>query len=118
MESVLLVIHIVVCVALVGSILLQQNSGDGLSGIGGGGGGGNSLMSGRASSNFLTRVTSILATIFILNSLLLAIIASHSTRGGSTVDSILPTNAAPAPAPEAEKPAAPAKPKSAVPLAR
>lgn len=116
MESVLLVIHIVVCVAMVGSILLQQNSSDGLSGIGGGGGG-NSLMTGRASSNFMTKLTSILATIFILNSLVLAVIASHAQRGGSPVDSILPTNEAPAPAAE-KAPAAPAKPKAAVPLAK
>lgn len=104
MESVLLVIHIIVCVALVGVILLQQNSGDGLSGIGGGGNSG--LMSSRGSANFLTRLTAILATIFLVNSLVLAIIASHSKRGGSPVDSIIPKKeqAAPlAPAPKNNK---------------
>ena len=115
MESVLLIIHIVVCVALVGSILLQQNSGDGLSGIGGGSGGGNSLMSTRGSANFLTRVTSVLAAIFLLNGLLLAVLASHGKRDGKGVDAILPTADSPLLPPAAEK--APAH-KNAVPLAK
>lgn len=113
MESVLLVVHIIVCVALVGVILLQQNSSDGLSGIGGGGSSG--LMSSRGSANFLTRLTAILATIFIVNSLVLAVIASHSKRGASPVESILPTGekAAPASAPKAAKDT-----KAKVPLAK
>lgn len=111
MESVLLIIHIVVCVALVGVILLQPNSGDGLSGIGGGSGSGGGLMSARGSANFMTRLTAILATVFILNSLLLAYLATHDNKAKG-VDAILPSAEQPVQKTPVEAP------KSSVPLAK
>lgn len=77
MLTVLLVVQIIIAVALVGVILIQRNSGDGLSGLGGGGGA-NSLLSGRASANILTRITAILAAAFMINSLAMATIISRS----------------------------------------
>jgi preprotein translocase subunit SecG len=104
-ESVLLVIHIVVCVSLVGVILLQPSSADGLSGIGGGQSSGG-LMSARGTANFMTKLTAILATIFIVNSLILAYIATHKKTANSAVESVLPSADAPMP----EKPLKPAVP--------
>ena len=106
---IILVIHLLIAIGLVGVILLQRSEGGAL-GIGGGGGGG--LMSGRQAGNLLTRTTAILATIFFVTSLALAIIANNRSTGGSPFDQI-PANA-PAAAPSA--PAAPAEP--AAPLAR
>jgi preprotein translocase subunit SecG len=104
-ESVLLVIHIVVCVSLVGVILLQPSSADGLSGSGGGQSSGG-LMSARGTANFMTKLTAILATIFIVNSLILAYIATHKNTANSAVESVLPSADAPMP----DKPLKPAVP--------
>lgn len=88
MSTVLLVIHIMIAVALVAVILLQRSNSDGLGGLGGGGSGGNNFLSGRASANLLTRTTAVLATLFIVNSLLLAIIASRGSHHDSLIQAI------------------------------
>ena len=78
MTAFILIIHIMLCVALVASVLLQRSEGGAL-GIGGGGGGGG-LMSGRGAANFMTRTTAFLAVGFFITSIALSLIAS----GGST----------------------------------
>jgi preprotein translocase subunit SecG len=92
METVLIVIHLMVVLALVGVVLLQRSEG-GL-GLGGGGGGGGGFMTGRGQANALTRATAILAALFFVTSLALAWISSH----GSAPRSILERNAPGAPA--------------------
>ncbi len=88
METVLLVIHVLISLALIGMVLIQRSESDG---FGLGSGGGSNFMSGRATANFLTRTTAILATLFIVNSLVLGIIASsHSST--SIVDKIKATS--------------------------
>lgn len=77
MEHVLLVIQVLLSVSLIGIILLQRSETDG---FGLGSGSGMNLLSGRSSASLLTRTTAILATLFIVNSLALSILAS---RGGS-----------------------------------
>ncbi|MCG8543429.1 MAG: preprotein translocase subunit SecG, partial [Alphaproteobacteria bacterium] len=71
METILLVIHLILALALVGAVLLQRSEGGAL-GIGGGSGG---LMSVRGTANLLTRVTAVLAACFMATSLTLAIMA-------------------------------------------
>ncbi len=85
METVLLVVHVIIALALIGMVLIQRSESDG---FGLGSGGGSNFMTGRAAANFLTRTTAILATLFILNSLALGIIASRSSGGNSIVDRI------------------------------
>lgn len=70
MLNFLLIVHIIVTLFMIIVILMQKTNNDGLSGISGGGLGG--VISTRTSANILTKLTKILATIFILNSLLLA----------------------------------------------
>jgi preprotein translocase subunit SecG len=82
MQTVLLVIHLIIAVALIGVVLLQRSEGGAL-GIGGGGGG--SLFSARGVGNTLTRTTAILAVIFFLTSIGLTLLARH-TGGGSLFD--------------------------------
>ena len=84
--TLVLVIHMLITVALVAVILLQRSEGGGL-GIGGGGGGG--LMSALGAANLLSRATAILATLFIANSILLAIMAGYDRHGGSQVEELL-----------------------------
>ena len=71
MQTVIIVIHLMVVIALVGVVLLQRSDGGAL-GIGGGGG----FMTGRGQANALTRATAILAALFFLTSLTLTILAN------------------------------------------
>lgn len=105
MQTVVLVIHLLLAIALVGVVLLQRSEGGGL-GIGGGGGG---LMSVRGTANLLTRITGVLAAAFMVTSLALAIMSGARTAPRSILETPAGTTA---PA----QPAAPAKP--SVPLSQ
>ncbi|MFG1346562.1 preprotein translocase subunit SecG [Xanthobacter autotrophicus DSM 431] len=129
MQTVLIVIHLLVVLALIGVVLIQRSEGGGL-GIGGGGGGGaGGFFTARGTANVLTRATAILALIFFITSLTLTIVASwgraprsilppatqgdsgpavpqSGTSGGSILDQIRPQGAPATPA----APAAPSGP--------
>ena len=92
MQTVIIVVHLFIVLALIGVVLLQRSEG-GL-GLGGGGGGGGGFMTGRGQANALTRATAVLAALFFVTSLALAWISSH----GSAPRSILERNAPGAPA--------------------
>lgn len=114
MYTILLVIHTILVVFLIGMVLIQRSDGDGMGGLGGGGG--NQFMTGRATANLMTRTTAILAGLFMLTSLVLAIWASRM-NDGSIIDSVPVEKAGEAPAATkdaapAEAPAAPAVPKA------
>ncbi len=78
MQTIILVVHLLLALALVGVVLLQRSEG-GLGGLGGGGGPGGGgmggLMGGRAAANLLTRATGVLAASFFTTSIVLAILA-------------------------------------------
>ena len=78
MQTIVIVIHLLVVVALVGVVLLQRSEGGGL-GIGGGSG----FMTARGAANALTRTTAILAAAFFATSLALALITRY---GASPID--------------------------------
>jgi preprotein translocase subunit SecG len=131
MQTVLIVIHLMIVLALVGVVLIQRSEGGGL-GIGGGSG----FMSARGTANALTRTTAILATLFFITSLGLGILTRYqgnptdilnripatSGAGNGILDSLgggaakppanqpasngVPNGAAAAPAPAASAPAA------------
>lgn len=84
MELIFLIIQLVVAAALIGIVLIQRSSSDG---FGLGSGSGSNFLSGRQSANFMTRATAILATVFILNSLWLGILAANRS-GVSLVDEV------------------------------
>ncbi|MDX8511513.1 preprotein translocase subunit SecG [Mesorhizobium captivum] len=75
METVLIVVHLMVVLALVGVVLLQRSEGGGL-GIGGGSG----FMTARGAANALTRATAILAAAFFVTSLALSILARYGEK--------------------------------------
>lgn len=93
METILLVVHLMLAVALIVTVLLQHSEGGGL-GIGGGGGAGG-LVSVRGTTNFLTRATGILAALFMTTSLTLAIMASQGKAPQSILDRPAATEQAP-----------------------
>ena len=90
MQSVLIVIHILIVVALIAVVLLQRSEGGAL----GTGGGTGSFMTGRGQANALSRATAILGAMFFATALLMSILSSWSRAPTS----ILEKGGAPAPA--------------------
>lgn len=70
MEHVILVIHLIVAISMVVLVLLQRSEGAGLAGPSAGG-----MMPVRGNGNILTRATAIMATLFFITSITLAIMA-------------------------------------------
>ncbi|MDQ0453845.1 preprotein translocase subunit SecG [Rhizobium paknamense] len=91
MQTVLIVIHLMIVIALVGVVLIQRSEGGGL-GIGGGSG----FMSARGTANALTRTTAILATLFFITSLALGILSRYESRPTDILDRIPSGQQAPA----------------------
>lgn len=80
----LTVVQALVGAGLVAVVLMQRSEGGGL-GVGGSPSG---LMSARGAADFLTRATTILATLFVILSIALAAV-SVNTTSGSNVDTSL-----------------------------
>jgi preprotein translocase subunit SecG len=87
----LTVVQALVAALLVGVILVQKSEGGGL-GVGGSPSG---LMSARGAANFLTRATAVLATLFVVLSIILAALAVNETTGRD-IDTSLQREVAPA----------------------
>ena len=92
MFTFLLVVQAIIAACLVTVILMQRSEGGGL-GVGGSPAG---LMSARGAADFLTRATTILATLFVGLSIILAVIASVR-HAPSTIDTSLSKPATTAP---------------------
>ena len=86
MQSVLIVIHLLVVIALVAVVLLQRSEGGALGAAGGAG----SFMTGRGQANALSRATAILAALFFASALLMSILSSWSRAPKSILDSGAP----------------------------
>jgi preprotein translocase subunit SecG len=93
MQTVVIVIHLMVVVAMVGIVLLQRSEGGGL-GIGVGGG----FMTNRGTANVLTRATATLAAVFFATSLVLSLLAGYERKPRSILQNTeTPSPSAPAP---------------------
>ena len=103
MFAFLLIVQSLVALALIGVILMQQSEGGGL-GVGGSSSG---FMTARGAADFLTRSTSVLGTMFVVLSIVMAAIAG-ATREPATVDTSLANVATPVQQQNAVAPAAPA----------
>ena len=82
MHTVVIVIHLMLVLALIGTVMLQKSEGGGL-GIGSSGG----FMTSRGTANVLTRATAILAAGFFVTSLFLSWYASYDRKPSSIIDS-------------------------------
>lgn len=104
MVPVILTLHLIIATALVCVVLLQKSEGGAL-GIGGGGGGGG-FLTGRGTANLLTRITAGLAAAFFATSILLTLIANHTSAPTSVFDTGKSSTSAPgAPAEGSNAPA-------------
>jgi preprotein translocase subunit SecG len=75
MYQVLMVVHVVIALAIVGLVMLQQ--GRGADAGAGFGGASNSVFGARGAASFLSRSTAIMATLFFITSLSLAYLAGN-----------------------------------------
>jgi len=84
MENFILVLNIILAVLLVIVILLQKSDGGAL-GIGVSQ---DSFISSRSAANFLTRATAIIATLFIITSILLTIMTQKEIPTSSVLEKV------------------------------
>jgi preprotein translocase subunit SecG len=75
----LILVHLLVCIALIGVVLMQSGKGGGLAG-GAFGGSAQTVFGGRGATDFLSKATMALGGAFFLLSLVLALMSSHSNR--------------------------------------
>src|SRR6185312_16780455 len=109
MQMIVLSIHLVVCIALIGLVLLQRSEGGAL-GMGGGGSG--ALMSGRGAADALAKMTQVAGFFFLVTSLSLTVLSGAASTEGRSIFDMIPRNApitAPATTPT-PTPAQPARP--------
>ena len=98
------VVQAIVAALLVAAILMQKSEGGGL-GVGSGPSG---FMSARGAADFMTRLTAILATLFVVLSVVLGVMAVNATATRKIDTSLV--NTVPAAAPAAPSPAPAAVP--------
>ena len=94
MSVLLIVIHIIVCIALIMIVLLQTGKGADM-GAAFGGGSSNTLFGSTGASTFLGKATTAAAIIFMLTSLALAYMSGHQLEGSvmTNVEVTQPSNA-------------------------
>jgi preprotein translocase subunit SecG len=79
--NLLIGLHVFVCLVLILVVLLQSSKGSGLAGAFGGGGG-QTMFGGQETATFLSRLTTYLAVLFMVLSLLLAFLSSRRNAAG------------------------------------
>lgn len=110
MESAILVLHVLVAVLMIGLILLQQGKGA-EAGASFGAGASQTVFGSAGNAGFLTKATAVLAAIFFITSLGLAIYArKHAEATGILqIPGLEQTAPADAPKPAGDAPVAPAQ---------
>jgi preprotein translocase subunit SecG len=119
MSVVLILIHVIVCIALIMIVLLQTGKGADI-GAAFGVGASQTLFGSTGASTFLSKATTVAAVVFMITSLSLAFVAGKGGRGGSIMkeakapieqaapvdqtNPVEPTPAQPTPAPDDSAP--------------
>jgi preprotein translocase subunit SecG len=85
--SILVAIDVLLAISIIGLILIQHGKGANVGAAFGGGSSG-TVFGSQGSASFLTRVTAVLVTLFFVNSLALAYLASNRPVAESVIDSI------------------------------
>jgi preprotein translocase subunit SecG len=91
---VLVVFHVIVCAGLILAVLMQSSKGEGLAGSSFGGTFSGAMFGGRGAASFLSRATSVLAVLFMLNCGALAFMSSSDrptamNEPGSGTESVI-----------------------------
>ncbi len=110
MISLIIIIHVVICILLIGIILIQAGRGGGLvdsfSGV--------ESMFGTKTNTFLTRTTTVLSIVFFITCLSLAILSARQSRSLMRgIRTTKPETQQPSPKPEIPKQTVPQAPQEA-----
>tara|TARA_B110001454_G_C12539545_1_gene358788 strand:- start:312 stop:611 length:300 start_codon:yes stop_codon:yes gene_type:complete len=84
MENIILALNVILAILLVGIILLQKSEGGAL----GLGNSQDSYISSRSAGNFLTKATTLIATLFIITSISLTIISKEEVSSSSVLETV------------------------------
>ncbi|HOP18229.1 MAG: preprotein translocase subunit SecG [Gammaproteobacteria bacterium] len=87
MESILVIVHLFLAIGLVGLILIQHGKGADM-GAAFGSGASATVFGSRGASNFLSRTTAILATLFFVTSLALAYFAMQTKEPATLMEGV------------------------------
>ena len=102
MEQIILVVHLLVALAIIGLIMLQQGKGADM-GASFGAGASQTLFGSDGSGNVLTRATAWLVVLFFASSFGLALIANQKSRPATELDLVIPESAPAAVQPAVEE---------------
>ena len=111
MTTILLILHVLVCLSLIGIVLIQGGKGADI-GATFGAGASHTLFGATGGQSFIAKMTTSAAVIFMLTSLALSMF-----WGQAGSDSIMPTQVVPAQTQQAIPAATPVEPQQAVPAA-
>lgn len=121
MLTTLTTVHVIICIVLTLTVLLQFGKGAEIGAVMGGGGASQNVFSSSGKGNFFTKLTTVLAIAFMVNSIVLtklyskentdSVLSDSAPIAGSIQDTTLEDTAAPEAntATETEKAPAPAK---------
>ena len=83
LEILFTIVHVGVCLLLIGAVLLQSGKGGGLGSLAGGMSS-SSVLGGRTATTFLTKATTVLATVFMVSCLVQSIAFQGGDEGSTT----------------------------------
>ncbi|MCU0976348.1 MAG: preprotein translocase subunit SecG [Steroidobacteraceae bacterium] len=98
LHSLLVTLHILLCVVIVGLVLIQRGKGAD-AGAGFGAGASGTVFGARGSATFFSKATAVVATVFFVTSLALTYVASRPAEAPQSVIDRLPVESVPVPAP-------------------
>ena len=84
MEAIILLIHVVIAIALIGLVLLQQGKGAQM-GAAFGSGASNTLFGSRGPASFLMKLTAVLIALFFITSIVLGRMAAQDAKARSQI---------------------------------
>lgn len=111
----IVMVHVLVCLIMIGVILLQAGKGAEIGAAFGGSS--QTIFGSRGATTFLSKMTIAAATLFMLTSLSLSILSKNRSVASSIVDSLPPTATTPAPDQPPVAPSAESAPADAAPPA-
>lgn len=86
METVILIVHVLAAIGVISLVLMQQGKGADM-GAAFGSGASSTVFGSQGSSSFITRATAVLATMFFITSLVLAVFSSRGVDETSVTES-------------------------------
>ncbi len=89
MTAILVTIHVAVCIFLILVVLLQTGKGAEM-GVSMGGGGSQALFGAAGPANILTKITTVVAIVFMITSLTLAYMSGHQSQSSVMKDAPAP----------------------------